>query len=100
MDLNGFVPVRNFTFADLSTFRIKFLISEIDNVSSLMKDGEKILLGSNYETSEEDASGGEKDFVLKKDINKSSELVSLKKGTKKKITDQIRRKVKEMEDLQ
>lgn len=84
------------------------LISKIDSVSDFMKEGEKRLIGDNFDQNLGTAEGGEKEFKIKENINQSEgqDLMEnlLKKAEnqeeKVSLSDQIKSKLKEMKPLQ
>jgi flagellar biogenesis protein FliO len=85
------------------------LISEIDNVTGLMKSGEKEATGKNFDTSMSDATKEDKSFSLKEIVapiteeNSSSENVEIKQEMvpkKNKLSEQIKDKVKKLKPLQ
>jgi flagellar biogenesis protein FliO len=79
------------------------LISEVNDVNGLMKDGEKQVSGSNFDSQLDVASLAEKTFNTKEKIDLSSELQNLDKEAvtdKVKFSDQIKNKVKSLKSLQ
>jgi flagellar biogenesis protein FliO len=82
-------------------------ISEITDVAGLLKDGEKIIAGNNFDDSmnaaDEDSNLTEK-ITLKDDITKSNKQSSLSEfiGVKDKVkfSDQLKKKVKDLKPLQ
>lgn len=90
------------------------LISEVNDVTSLLKDGEKKLAGNNFDTTLNQADEKEKQFKLKEvdsvqeeQPNQSSheslaELLNDKQETRDsvKLSDQIKDKVKSLKSLQ
>lgn len=82
-------------------------ISEITDVAGLLKDGEKIIAGNNFDdslgTADGDSSLAEK-ITLKDDITKSNKQSSLSAfiGVKDKVkfSDQLKKKVKDLKPLQ
>jgi flagellar biogenesis protein FliO len=82
-------------------------ISEINDVSGLIKDGEKIIAGNNFDDSLGDADGDQKlvsKIKIKEDITQSNKQSSLSDfiGTKDRVkfSDQIKKKVKGLKPLQ
>jgi flagellar biogenesis protein FliO len=82
-------------------------ISEINDVSGLIKDGEKIIAGNNFDDSLGDADSDEKlvsKVKMKEDISQSNKQSSLSAfiGTKDRVkfSDQIKKKVKGLKPLQ
>ena len=79
-------------------------ISEITDPSGLIKNGEKIIAGNNFDDSLKESEKGEKSFKLKEDISDSnkksslSDLISTK--DKVKFSDQLKNKVKNLKPLQ
>ncbi|MCT4642820.1 MAG: flagellar biosynthetic protein FliO [Bacteriovoracaceae bacterium] len=77
-------------------------ISEIKDVSGLIKDGEKIIAGNNFDDTLTSSEGG--NVKLKEDISKSNKESSLSDflGVKDKIkfSDQLKKKVKGLKPLQ
>ncbi len=72
------------------------LISELDDVASLMRETEKEVSGKNFDTELDKANTTEKEFVLKEDITQSQP----EKKTVSKLTDQIKSKVSKLKSLQ
>lgn len=79
-------------------------ISEINDVAGLLKDGEKIIAGNNFDDSLKKSDKEDKKFKIKEDIlesNKKSSLSDLiTTKDKVKFSDQIKKKVKELKPLQ
>jgi flagellar biogenesis protein FliO len=82
-------------------------ISEINDVSGLIKNGEKIIAGNNFDDSLGDANVDEKlvtKIKIKEDISQSNKQSSLSEfiGTKDRVkfSDQIKKKVKGLKPLQ
>jgi flagellar biogenesis protein FliO len=82
-------------------------ISEITDVAGLLKDGEKIIAGNNFDDSLGTADGDSKlteRITLKDDITKSNKQSSLSEfiGVKDKVkfSDQLKKKVKGLKPLQ
>ena len=79
------------------------LISEVNDMNGLMKDGEKQVSGSNFDSQLSVASLAEKSFNTKESIDLSTELENLEKeevADKVKFSDQIKNKVKSLKSLQ
>jgi flagellar biogenesis protein FliO len=81
------------------------LISEVTEVSELLKNGEKSVSGSNFDTNVSKAEAGEKDFKIKEIIDQSAvvDKVDIKKEIKEKknmFADQLKKKVKGLKSLQ
>jgi flagellar biosynthetic protein FliO len=88
------------------------LISEVGDVTGLLKDGEKKLAGSNFDTTLGQADEGQKEFKLKEvraqeetkgpTHDSLSELLSAKESPKDsvKFSEQIKDKVKSLKSLQ
>lgn len=79
-------------------------ISEIKDPSGLIKNGEKIISGSNFDDSLNTSSKEDKKFKLKEDISASNKQSSLSDliGPKDKVkfSDQLKNKVKNLKPLQ
>lgn len=81
-------------------------ISEIKDVSGLLKDGEKIIAGDNFDDNLGSANGDEmlsEKITLKEDITQSNKQSSLSEYITKdrvKFSDQLKKKVKGLKPLQ
>tara|TARA_R110002072_G_scaffold534_5_gene3805 strand:+ start:60419 stop:61540 length:1122 start_codon:yes stop_codon:yes gene_type:complete len=86
------------------------LISEVNDVSGLMKDGEKQIAGDNFDTNLGSANSNNKEFKLK-DVISENKTASQSEGLDKlladtatedkvKLSDQIKDKVKNLKSLQ
>ena len=86
------------------------LISEVNDVSGLMKDGEKQIAGDNFDTNLGSANTNNKEFKLK-DVISENKTASQSEGLDKlladtatedkvKLSDQIKDKVKNLKSLQ
>lgn len=76
------------------------LISELDDVNGLLKEGEKRVAGSNFDSELVDADEKGKVFSTKETLDSFSEEVSPKVEDKVKLSDQIKSKVKGLKSLQ
>ena len=84
-------------------------LTEIRNKAEFLKEGEKQLVGSNFDTSFDSANVRQKDFNLKEILDKPADsnkknlgdFLSLdKKKEKVKFSEQIKNKVKDLKSLQ
>lgn len=79
-------------------------ISEINDPSGLIKNGEKIIAGNNFDDSLESSSKEDKKFKLKEEILSSNKESSLSEALttkdKVKFSDQLKNKVKNLKPLQ
>ena len=71
------------------------LISELDNVPGIVKDGEKFLSGENFDINLDKASDLDKEFKLKENLDQVNEVED-----KVSFSQQIKNKVKELKPLQ
>ena len=84
------------------------LISKIDSVSDFMKEGEKRLIGENFDQNLGTAEDSDKEFKIKENINQSEGQDMMESLLKKaetqeekiSLSDQIKSKLKEMKPLQ
>lgn len=97
------------------------MISEIRDPSGLMKEGEKQISGTNFDTTLSSANQGNKEFKLKEFLNQSTalentdldgeeesialkaienEMKAAKQSHKVKFSDQIKNKIKDLKPLQ
>ena len=79
-------------------------LSEVNDISGLIKDGEKSLSGNNFDSDLGSANMEEKSFTIKEDIEKSAEQnVALNTDVVKdsvKLSQKIKEKVKTLKPLQ
>ena len=80
---------------------INFL-TEVENTTDLMKEGETHVLGKNFDTTLDKEEGKEKEFKLKNaEENSLDKLLGENKEEKKeKISDQIKKKIQNLKSLQ
>ena len=81
------------------------MISELTDVSGLMKDGEKSIAGSNFDSTMFDANEEDKEFKLKEILDSPAIAAAKPSSTneakdKVKFSEQIRDKVKKLKSLQ
>lgn len=75
-------------------------LSEIDQVATLLKEGEKVVAGSNFDTSLADIGNDGRNFNLKDDVAAVDILKNNNVNETVKLSDQIKKRVKNLKSLQ
>jgi flagellar biogenesis protein FliO len=75
-------------------------LSELSDVTGLIKEGEQVITGSNFDSSLVSADDNKKDFKLKEEIVEENKTEQNEIKDKVKFSDQIKNKVKTLKQLQ